>query len=425
MGSLGAYGRLLRENRNFRLLWLAQIVSEIGDWFYALAVYSLILELTGSAKLVGLAVVMQVLPQTLAAPTAGVVNDRMSRKRVMIMADLARVAIVLGMLLVRSPRMVWLIFPLLFLETIGWGFFEPAHSAVIPAVTGQEDAILANTLTATTWSFCLAIGSALGGGVAALLGRDAVFILNALSFVVSAALLSGMRFEEPHADESAALRTRDLIDFSPILEGVRYVRRDPKLLATLFVKGGLGFLGANLVILPLLGERVFPLSLQGLGSQRAAMLGMSVLMGARGLGALIGPLLTVPWARHDDSRLRLGILFGFLAIFIGYLGLGLAPTVWIACLALILAHGGGSTIWVFSTTLLQKNTDDRFRGRVFSADMGLNTLMVSVTSYLAGMFMDRGVGVREYALITGVSLLAPAAAWALGLRLWRKEPVAT
>jgi MFS family permease len=230
-----------------------------------------------------------------------------------------------------------------------------------------------------------------------------------------------MRFEEPHADGSAPLRARDLIDFSPILEGVRYVRRDPKLLATLFVKGGLGFLGSNLVILPLLGERVFPLRLQGLDSQRAAMLGMSVLMGARGFGALIGPLLTVPWARQRDSRLRLGILLGFLAIFLGYVILGLAPAVWIACLALVLAHGGGSTIWVFSTTLLQKSTDDKFRGRVFSADMGLNTLMVSITSYLAGMFMDRGVAVREYALITGISLLAPACAWALGLRLWKTE----
>src|SRR5260370_13449414 len=223
MGSLRAYVRVVREIGNCRLLWLAQIVSELGDWFYALAVYSLILELTGSAKLVGLAVVVQVLPQTLAAPTAGVVNDRMSRKRVMIVADLARVAIVLGMLLVRSPRMVWLIFPLLFFETIGWGFFEPGHSAVIPAITGQEDLLIANTLTATTWSFCLAVGSALGGAVAAMLGRDAVFILNAVSFLASAALLTGMRFEEPHADASSPLRPRDLIGFSATLELLRYL----------------------------------------------------------------------------------------------------------------------------------------------------------------------------------------------------------
>src|SRR5436309_6328201 len=155
MVSIAAYIRLVRENRNFRRLWLAQIISELGDWFYALAVYSLILELTGSAKLVGLAVLVQVLPQTLIAPTAGVVNDRISRKRVMITADLARAAIVLGMLLVRTPAMIWLIYPLLFLETIGWGFFEPGHSAVIPSITGQGDAILANTLTSATWSFCL------------------------------------------------------------------------------------------------------------------------------------------------------------------------------------------------------------------------------------------------------------------------------
>jgi len=319
MGSFSAYAKLVRENPNFRRLWLAQIISEIGDWFYSLAVYSLILDLTGSAQLVALAVVVQVLPQTLASPTAGVVNDRMSRKRVMIVADVARMVIVLGMMLVRSREMVWLIYPLLFLETIGWAFFEPGRSAAIPSIVRPDEVILANTLASSTWSFSLAIGSSLGGVVAALLGRDAVFLLNALSFLSSAALLKGMSFEEPHADASLRLRARDLVDFSPILEGVRYVRRDPRMLATVFVKGGLGFLGANLVILPLLGQRVFPLRLQGIDAQRAAMLGMSVLMGARGVGALVGPFCSGAWASQRDGRLRLGILYGFLAIFAGYL----------------------------------------------------------------------------------------------------------
>ena len=103
-GMLAAYLTLLRRNRNYRLLWLAQIVSELGDWFYTLAVYNLLLDLTGSkAQAVGLAVVLQVLPSTFAAPTAGVLNDRISRKRIMIGADVARFFIVLGMLLVRTP----------------------------------------------------------------------------------------------------------------------------------------------------------------------------------------------------------------------------------------------------------------------------------------------------------------------------------
>src|SRR5271155_4183023 len=104
--SVSAYWRLVRQNRNFRNLWMAQIVSEIGDWFYTLAIYSLLLQLTGRASSVALALVLQVLPQTFIGPAAGVINDRVRRKRVMIIADLARVVIVFAMLLVRSRATV-------------------------------------------------------------------------------------------------------------------------------------------------------------------------------------------------------------------------------------------------------------------------------------------------------------------------------
>src|SRR5579863_10267925 len=94
--SLASYSRLLRGNRNFRRLWGAQIVSEIGDWFYTLAIYNLLLQLTGRAGSVALALVLQVLPQTLIGPTAGIVNDRLPRKQVMIASDIGRMLIVLG-----------------------------------------------------------------------------------------------------------------------------------------------------------------------------------------------------------------------------------------------------------------------------------------------------------------------------------------
>ena len=148
--SFSAYRNLLRDNRNFRRLWLAQIVSEIGDWFYTLAIYSLLLELTGHAGSVALALVLQVLPQTFVGPTAGVVNDRVSRKKVMIVADVARMFIVLAMMLVRSRSSVWMVYPLLLCETTMAAFFEPARSAVIPNITKREDVIVANTISSTT-----------------------------------------------------------------------------------------------------------------------------------------------------------------------------------------------------------------------------------------------------------------------------------
>src|ERR1700747_2101709 len=180
--SLGSYGRLIRANRNFRRLWLAQIVSEIGDWFYTLSIYTLLLQLTGHAGSVALALVLQVLPQTLVGPTAGVVNDRLRRKHVMIAADIVRCVVVLAMLFVRSRSTVWLVYPLLLAETTMAAFFEPARSAVIPNIAAQNEVLVANTLSSATWSVNLLIGAAVGGLVAAFFGRNTVFILNALSF---------------------------------------------------------------------------------------------------------------------------------------------------------------------------------------------------------------------------------------------------
>jgi MFS family permease len=245
--------RLVRHNRNFRCLWLAQIVSEIGDWFYTLAIYSLLLQLTGRASSVALALVVQVLPQTLIGPAAGVINDRVRRKRVMITADLARLVIVFSMLLVRSRSTVWMVYPLLLLETLMAAFFEPARTAVIPNITLHQDVLLANTLSSATWSVNLLIGASVGGVVAALLGRDAVFVLNALSFLVSAMLIREMSFEEPHAQSAAPLRVRDALDFSPIAEGIRYVRKDRRLLASVFAKAGELMIGPSWVLFTVMG----------------------------------------------------------------------------------------------------------------------------------------------------------------------------
>jgi MFS family permease len=151
------------------------------------------------------------------------------------------------------------------------------------------------------------------------------------------------------------------------------------------------------------------------------MLGMSALMAARGVGALLGPYLGSLWAGRDPVRLRRGILLGFLTGAVGYIGLSMAPSLWVACLTVVLAHGGGSTIWVFSTTLLQFQTEDRFRGRVFSADFAFMVVSMSVASYSAGAFVDRGVPVRSVALATGLLTLVPAAAWWVALRLWREH----
>src|SRR5215472_16967392 len=370
--SFQAYSNLIRTNRNFRLLWIAQVISEQGDWLYSIAVYSLLLELTGSARYVGFAFVLQVLPQFFVSPTAGVINDRISRKKVMIFADWSRAAIVLGMMLVRGPEPVWLLYSLLFMETILWALFEPGRSAAIPNLVGESELTVANTLSTTTWSFNFAMGVAIGGVLAAYFGRNTVFVLNSLSFVLSALLIRRMNFTEPHAENLPPLKVKDLADFSPMREGVRYVWRDPRLRTTIFIKPGVGLMAVNWVLLPIFGERIFPIHRAGFNQQQAGMLGMSLLMACRGVGAIIGPVAAGYWAADMEKRMRLGILFSYLAGVVGYWTLGHASGLAVACVGIALAHAGGSTAWVFSSTLLQLFTDDRFRGRVFSAEWAVN-----------------------------------------------------
>ena len=417
---LASYWHLLRDNRNFRLVWMAQVVSELGDWFYSVAIFSFLLELTGSAQLVSLAFMMQVLPQFLVSPMAGVINDRVSRKKVMILADWSRAGVVVSMILVRSRGTLWLLFVLLFIETVCWALFEPARSAIVPNITDAGQIPVANALGSATWSINFAFGAGLGGLVDVAFGRETVFVLNGLSFVASALLLRRMSFVEPHLENLPPLTARALFNFSPILDGVRYVARDPKLLATIFVKGGAGLMGSNWVILPVLGERIFPVHLHGIEPSTGGHARHEHVTGVarhwsnlRGLSRRQprGPE-PFPAAVHDS-----GWVFMAAA---GYMALGAAGSLFAAVLTLLVAHAGGSALWTASTTLLQQQTEDRFRGRVFSAEFAFTTLMLTVSSSVAGRFVDAGVSVRAVAVATGFAMLFPGAIWAFAGKAWNR-----
>jgi len=181
-------------------------------------------------------------------------------------------------------------------------------------------------------------------------------------------------------------------------------------------------IGPGWVVFTVMGQRDFPVRWGGLSPQRGAMLGMSSLLGARGLGALLGPLFAAPWAGHYDRKLRLGILLGFLAEALSYAALAGAGKLGLASVCVAFAHFGGSTVWVYSTTLLQLNTDDRFRGRVFAADLGFCMLTIALGAYLAGRFVDWGVPAKMVASAAGLLMLAPTLGWAWMMRNWKETP---
>jgi MFS family permease len=390
---------LLRTNRNFRLLWFGQIVSQLGDWFTYVALYALLYELTGSATSVAALMVMQLLPVALVSPSAGVIVDRLDRRRIMIGADVVRGTVILGLLFVRTPEMVWLAYAVTAVVVAAAGFFEPARSATVPAIVAPEDLVAANAVSTGTWSAMLAIGASVGGAVAAIFGRDTAFVLNSLSFFLSAFFLWRMRVP---ARDAARIGVGG---WSGLVDGFRYMRAHPAVAHIATVKGGWALVGGAILLLTVFGERVFRIG----GSGDA---GIGILYAARGVGAAVGSLTVAFVARRASGELTRWIAPAYIAAGTAYATLGFAPNIWVAATTVIVAHVFGSFLWVSSNVLLQLAVPDAFRGRVFAAELMLLTLVQSIVTYATAVALDAGgASPRALAVVIGLALWLPALTW--------------
>ncbi|MFN8485856.1 MAG: MFS transporter [Anaerolineae bacterium] len=378
-----SYSGLLRQNTAFRRLWYGQIVSELGDWFDSIALFSLLLRLTGSAQAVAIVLVCQGVPQTLIGPFAGVVVDRLPRKTVMVAADLLRIPIVLLLLLVRSPDMVWLAYVAVFLKFSVTSFFEPARSAFVPSVVSEEELVVANTLSGATWSVMLALGAALGGIVAGLLGSDASFILDALSFLGSALIIMSI-----HAHESHTALARTTSGWQEFREGLRFLNDHRRAAVYTFSKAIWGMTSGIALVCTLMGNEIFPIGVGG-----AITIGL--MYGARGVGAAIGPVIAERIGNPSRSYLRRGLGPACLVGAAGYLGASFAPILPLALLGIGCGAMGSSTQWVFSTTLVQVNVPNRLLGRIFSIENASFTLSFAMSSFLVGYAHDQGAAPRS------------------------------
>jgi MFS family permease len=416
---LSSYVSLLKHNRNFRLLYIGQTISQLGDWFNAVAVYALLLDLTGSATAVAWMMIVQFLPVAIFGPLAGVIVDRVNRRRLMIATDLVRGGLIFTLLLIRRPDQVWIAYVVMAVAVGAQAFFEPARTATIPNVTAPEDLLAANALSSATWSAMLALGASIGGLVTALAGRNVAFVVNALSFFASAFFIARTRYDATPAPAPKPEGWLALTGISDLIEGVRYVRQRSHVAALMFVKAGWGLAGGVLLLLTIFGQRVFPLA----GGSAA---GIGVLYAARGVGAGLGPIALRWIIGQQPQRLRRTIGPAYFMVGVFYIALAWAPSLWVAALCVLCAHFGGSILWVFSTVLLQMEVPDRFRGRVFATELALVTLMSSASSYWTGRQLDRaGWSPRTLAFSLGAMFCVPGLLWLWIQSRWRDTPGAT
>lgn len=363
------YFELIRENKTFRRLWLGNAVSLFGDWFNTIALYTLILNLSGSEFALGAVFITKILPWALASPLAGILVDRFDRRRIMIISDLLRAVIVLGFLVVDTPGEVFLIYVITTVQVVVGSVFHPAQSASIPNVTRKKDLVTANAIMAATWSVLLAFGAAAGGFAVEWFGLKAVFILDAASYVLSAWFI--FRTVIPQETDIRVAGSLWRSAHREVLEGWQYIRTHAPVRRMAMAKAFWAIAGGALVyMLTLVGNSIDP------GRQAAAI---GILFAARGVGTGIGPIAARIMFKNEQKWV-LVIGASMVITGAGYMLVGLMPLTWFIVFPVVLAHVAGGTNWVLSTVLLQKRSEDRFRGRVFATEwifvMGTETVSI-------------------------------------------------
>ena len=371
---MSEFVQLLKGNRNYRWTWSGQVVSEIGDHFNNVAVFSLALAHTRSGLVVTGIMLARAIPAVMAGPVAGVVLDRLDRKRIMIISDLIRAFVAFGFIFAIPRHDTWLLYVLSALLMFASPFFTSGRSAILPTIANKKELHTANSLTQTTQWMTLTIGAFLGGTSVMQFGYQWAFAFNALSFLFSAACISRLRVERGsfRAERTALAEDKVVRPWHEYTEGLRYMKASPLILGLALV--GVGWAsggGAAQILFSLFGELVFNRGPAGIG----------YLWAAAGVGLLIGGTFA-HWLgkRISFNAYKLTISICYVIHGSTYVIFSQMRDFQMALLFLAISRSAVAVSSVLNMSQLLQHVPNEFRGRVFATmeTMQWSTMMLSM-----------------------------------------------
>lgn len=394
---------LLKSNRNYRFTWTGQVVSEVGDNFNSIAVFSLALANTGSGMVVAGILLSRgflVLP---AGPVAGVLLDRLDRKKIMIASDLVRAVIAILFLFAIPQGRTWLLFLLSGLLMFASPFFTSGRAAILPSIATRDELHTANSLTQLTQWTTVAIGSFLGGASVSGFGYRIAFLFNACSFLFSAACISRLHVDSGFRAERAVLAEDNVArPWHEYVEGLRYMRSSPLILAIALVAVGWATGGgAAQILFSLFGEQVFQRGSAGIG----------VIWGCAGIGLMSGALFANRIGRKlSFPAYKRLISISYVVHGGSYVLFSQAPSFGWALVWIGLSRAAVAVSSVLNTSQLLRHVPNEYRGRVFSTMETWTWMTMIVSMGITGLVADH-VSPRVIGAVSGVLSSTTAIFW--------------
>ena len=398
-----SYKQLIQGNRNFRNLLAGQFISELGNWFNFIAGLGLVrLVSDASPTAAGIFFVCRLVPFAIASPIAGTFVDRFSRRQVMIITDLARVAVALMFLLVTGAEDLWIAYLATVLLSAFGAFFDGAKNAATPNLTGSDGLLAGTALMFSTRFLLMAVGSALGGWAAAIFGYEVAFLINAASFLASAFsvwLIPEEATRDKEAGERMARNAEKPSFLTELKEGFSYtlVNRFAFTIIVMnmiWATGG----GAINVIFERMGGIHFPF-VEGWNPD----IGVAMLWTSAGLGLAFGMLISHRTSVWLDLNKGHSSFIGWTLIIHGILFslAGLMPTLLLFSVFSFISRAVVGVEYAIQETLFQRSLPDYIRGRISTLERGAELTVFGVSSYLASEAMFY-ISPQVLTLISGV-----------------------
>lgn len=398
---MAGFGQLLRNNRNYRYTWIGQVVSEVGDHFNNIAVFSLVMANTGSGMVITGVMLARAIPFLFAGPLAGVLLDRMDRRRLMIASDVIRGVVALLFILAIPTSATHLLFVLSGALMFASPFFTSGRAAILPAIASKQELHTANTLTQTTQWTTLTVGGLLAGLAVKQFGYEWAFVLNSMSFFFSGWSIWKLR-AAPGTFQAKAARGQRPHPMRDFREGLGYMRTVPLLVGIALIHAGWATGGgAAQILFGLFGDKVFHMGSVGIGT----------IWGCAGAGLVTGGLI----AHRIGPRLsfpayKRAIAICYVIHGLTYVIFSQMQNFYLALLFIAVSRAAVAISSVLNMTQLLTHIPDRYRGRVFATNETIvwGTMMLSMTA--AGAASET-VNPRVIGLWSGILSSTTAIYW--------------
>jgi MFS family permease len=365
---------VLRASPSFRFLFASTLVSGLGTWLAVIALSVDVWDRTHSGVWISVLLIADFLPAVAIGLLLGPLVDRLSRKGLLVSADVLRLSAFVLLAFAVRP---WQIVALAFLAGVASGFARPAAYAGLPNLVPAETLPRANSLLRTAEQLTITIGTLVGGIVVAASGPDLAYSLNAASFLLSATLL--LRIPAGLLQQG---RVESHGHWRDVAEGIQAVRGSRALMAVL--------VSWNLAMLAIALGNVSEVVLAKVAFN-AGDFGFGLMWAASGAGAVVGALFASSLLERRNMTAVYSVAISLMAF--GYVAAAVSPNVWVAVWCVLIGGAGNATAIVCNSLLVQRGAPDHLRGRVFTLIMGSNFAVLGVGMAVAGVLVDE-VGPR-------------------------------